>query len=61
MSILGRIFHKLRVFIGLEDASESHITPSHGWLLAEPVEARQQRKDFDSERANRRREGSGPA
>ncbi len=60
MSILGRIFHTLRVWTGLEDASDSHITPSHGWLLAEPVLAREQRKDFVRDRA-RRRDGSGPA
>jgi hypothetical protein len=61
LSILGRIFHKLRVLAGLADASESHITPSHGWLLAEPLAARQQREDSDLERAARRRAGSGPA
>lgn len=61
MSILGRIFHTLRVWAGLADASDSRITPSHGWLLAEPVVARQQRIDFDTDRAARRRDTSGPA
>jgi len=61
LSFLGRVFHTLRVWAGLADASLSHITPSHGWLLAEPVEARQQRKDFDTERAARLRERSGRA
>jgi hypothetical protein len=61
LNILGRIFRMLRVFTGLQDASESHITPSHGWLLAEPLVARQQRQDFEIERATRRRDGSGPA
>jgi len=61
LSILGRIFHTLRVWTGLQDASDSHITPSHGWLLAEPLVAREQRRDFDADRATRRRDGSGPA
>jgi hypothetical protein len=39
----------------------SHITPSHGWLLAEPALAREQRKSFDAERAARLRERSGRA
>ncbi len=51
----------LRVFTGLQDASESHITPSHGWLLAEPLVAREQRKNFEIERGTRRRDGSSPA
>ena len=55
MSFLSRMFHTLRVWTGLADASLSRITPSHGWLLAEPVEARRQRKDFDAERASRLR------
>jgi hypothetical protein len=61
LNFLGRVFHTLRVWTGLADASDSHITPSHGWLLAEPLVARQQRKDFDVARATRRRDGSGPA
>ena len=59
--MLGRLFHMLRVWTGLADASESHITPSHGWLLSEPAEARQQRKLFDTDRASRLREKSGQA
>ena len=59
MSFLSRMFHTLRVWTGLADASLSRITPSHGWLLAEPVEARRQRKDFDAERASRLRERIG--
>jgi hypothetical protein len=61
LNILGRIFHRLRVLTGLQDASELHITPSHGWLLAEPLVAREQRKDFEVERATRRRTTRGPA
>jgi len=48
MNMLGRMFHTLRVWTGLADASESHVTPSHGWLLPAPADARQQRKDFDA-------------
>jgi hypothetical protein len=59
--MLGRLFHTLRVWAGLADASESHITPSHGWLLSEPAVARQERKLFDTERATRLREKSGQA
>jgi hypothetical protein len=61
LSYLGRVFHKLRVWAGLADASLSHITPSHGWLLAEPAVARDQRKDFEAERAARLRERNGRA
>ena len=61
MSMLGRLVHTLRVWTGLADASESHLTPSHGWLLSEPVEARKQRKASDTERARRLRERSGGA
>jgi hypothetical protein len=61
MSLLGRLIHMLRAWMGLADASESRITPSHGWLLSEPAEARRQRKTFDAERATRLRDRSGPA
>ena len=61
MSFLGRIFHTLRVWTGLADASLSRLTPDHGWLLAAPAEARVQRRAFDSERAARLRERSGRA
>lgn len=59
MKLLGRMFHTLRVWLGLADASESHLTPTHGWLLAEPAEARRQRKAFDTARAARLRANSG--
>ena len=61
MSFLGRIFHRLRVWTGLADTSLSHLTPGHGWLLAEPAEARIQRSASDAERAMRLRERSGRA
>ena len=50
MNLLGKLFHKLRVWTGLADASESRITPDHGWLLAAPVDARRQREIFDAAR-----------
>lgn len=59
MNLLGKVFQKLRVWAGLADASDSRITPSHGWLLAEPAVAREQKKDFDTGRAARQRERSG--
>jgi hypothetical protein len=61
MNMLGNVFQTLRVWMGLADPSESRIIPSHGWLLAEPTEARRQRKAFDTARATRLRERSGPA
>jgi len=53
MNLLGKAFHMLRVWTGLADASESHITPSHGWLLTATADARQQRDDSDARRAAR--------
>jgi hypothetical protein len=48
--MLGRLFHRLRVWTGLADASESRLTPDHGWLLAAPTDARQQRAESDARR-----------
>jgi hypothetical protein len=59
MKILGKVFHTLRVWMGLADASESHLTPSHGWLLTTPAEARQQRELFAADQAARLRRASG--
>jgi hypothetical protein len=53
MTMLGKAFHKLRVWTGLADASESHLTPSHGWLLAAATDARRQREDPDARQAAR--------
>lgn len=53
MTLLGRIFHTLRVWTGLADASESRITPDHGWLLPAPADARANRKDSDARRVAR--------
>lgn len=53
MNMLGRVLHKLRVWMGLADASESHLTPSHGWLLPAAVDVRQRREDSAARRAAR--------
>ena len=53
MSMLGRAFHTLRVWLGFADASESHLTPAFGWLLPVPAEARQQREESDASRSGR--------
>ena len=53
MNLLGKALRALRVFVGLADASESHLTPSHGWLLAVPADARRQRRDADERRGPR--------
>jgi hypothetical protein len=53
MNMLGRAFHRLRVWTGLADASESHLTPSHGWLLAAATDAHRQREESEAQRAVR--------
>jgi hypothetical protein len=53
MNVLGKAFHKLRVWTGLADASESHLTPSHGWLLAAATDVRRKREDLDARHAAR--------
>jgi hypothetical protein len=58
MSILGKAFHWLCVWTGLADASESHLTPSHGWLLAAATDARGQREASAARRAARLLEGN---
>ena len=42
ISILGQIFAKVRVWLGLNDPSENHPHQAHGWLLpaAAPARAR---------------------
>jgi len=53
MNLLGKAFRALRDWMGLGDASDGHLTPDHGWLLAVPAEARQQRADSDARRTER--------
>jgi len=40
MTMLGTLLQTLRVWTGLADASESHLTPAFGWLLPPPAAAR---------------------
>jgi hypothetical protein len=54
MNMLGRVFRALRVWTGLADISESHLTPGHGWLLPTAADARRQRTEADADRAARR-------
>jgi hypothetical protein len=61
MNMLGKAIRALRDFLGLGDASESHLTPDHGWLLAVPAEVRQQREDSDARRSDRLRAGKAQA
>jgi hypothetical protein len=56
MNKLGKALHMLRVWTGFADASESHLTPSHGWLLPLPADARQRREDSDARRNDGLRE-----
>jgi hypothetical protein len=56
MSLLGKVLHTLRVWTGLADATESRLTPDHGWLLATPDEARRQRDVSTASRAAHVRE-----
>ena len=51
MKLLGRLLHVLRVWTGLADASESHLTPSHGWLLPTPAPARVVDLEYEAQRA----------
>jgi hypothetical protein len=55
MKLLSRMVHTLRAWTGLADASESRLTPDHGWLLAAPADARRQRQEADAQRAVRAR------
>ena len=57
MNMLVRVFHALRVWTGLADTSESHLTPGHGWLLPTPADARRERTEGAVDRAARRARG----
>ena len=59
MNLLGKAFQKMRAWVGLGEASDSRLTPGHGWLLPVPVpvDARPQQED-EAARASRRA-GSG--
>jgi hypothetical protein len=53
MNMLARFLQTLRVWTGLADASESHLTPPFGWLLPAPAAARAQRESADALRRPR--------
>jgi hypothetical protein len=53
MNLLGKAFQKMRAWVGLADASESHLTPDHGWLLPVPADVRLERQDAAARRAER--------
>jgi hypothetical protein len=61
MNLLGKAFQKIRAWVGLADASLSHLTPGHGWLLPVPADARGQREDADARRAARLSKSGGRA
>ncbi len=61
MNMLSRAFQALRVWMGLGDASDSHLTPEHGWLLPVPAEARSRRENPAATQAGRPGEGRGQA
>jgi hypothetical protein len=45
MNLLRRFLSTLRTWLGLSDAANDHLTPSHGWLLPDPVPVVAVRKD----------------
>jgi hypothetical protein len=53
MNKLGNAFHRLLVWIGLADVSQSHMTPSYGWLLPVPVIAHREPEGSAVARAER--------
>jgi hypothetical protein len=50
MSMMGDFLARLRLWLGLGDASDAHPTPSHGWLLPQPIDARRQRAELEAGR-----------
>ena len=45
MNLLRRFLSTLRTWLGLGDAVGDRLTPSHGWLLPDPVPVVAVRKD----------------
>jgi hypothetical protein len=45
VNLLRQAFVSLLNWLGLGDASDDHLTPSHGWLLPTPEPAMALRKD----------------
>ena len=52
MTMMDRAFHALRTWLGLADASETNLTPGHGWLLPVPAEVVTRRRAAEAARAN---------
>jgi len=50
-TMLDRAFHVLRTWLGLGDASETNLTPVHGWLLPIPAEVRSRRQAAEAARS----------
>jgi hypothetical protein len=40
IALLSRVFSALRVWFGLNDPSENHLHPAHGWLLPPSADRR---------------------
>ena len=53
MNVITNAWHALRVWTGFADATESHLTPGHGWLLPSPADARLQHDIAAATRAER--------
>ncbi len=51
MNLLQRCLSTLRTWLGLGDASDDHLTPSHGWLLPVPETMTVRRTDGTPTRA----------
>ena len=61
MNMLSRAFQTLRAWIGLGDASGSHLTPDHGWLLPAAADARRRGENLDATGAGRSGRGKAQA
>lgn len=51
-TMMDRAFHALRSWLGLADASETHLTPGHGWLLPVPAPVVTRRRAAELARSN---------
>ncbi len=60
MNLLGKAFQKIRAWVGLGEASDSRLTPGHGWLLPVPVDARPQQEDEAARASSRAGSGGRP-
>ena len=51
-TMMDRAFRALRTWLGLADASETHLTPGHGWLLPVPAEVLARTRSVEAARSN---------